>query len=109
MLKEWNIQDSDMANFKGNPLDNLEPIAAAHIPIISVCGDSDQTVPYLENMDKVRTRYLELGGSVEVIIKKGCDHHPHSLTDPTPVVNFILRQQPEYQAYQHVNLRGSMQ
>jgi lysophospholipase L1-like esterase/pimeloyl-ACP methyl ester carboxylesterase len=109
MLKEWNIQDSDMATFKGNPLDNLKPIAAAGIPIISVCGDSDQTVPYLENMDKARTRYLQLGGSVEVIIKKGCDHHPHSLTDPTPVVNFILRQQPEYQAYQHINLRGSMQ
>ncbi|MDD4590580.1 MAG: alpha/beta fold hydrolase [Parabacteroides sp.] len=109
MLKEWDLQESDMANFKGNPLENLEPIAAEHIPIISVCGDSDQTVPFKENMDKVRSRYLELGGSVEVIIKKGCDHHPHSLADPTPVVNFILRQQPEYQAHQHINLRGDMQ
>ena len=84
-----------MEHFKGNPIDNLAPIAAAGIPIISVCGDSEQTVPYKENMDVVRSRYLAAGGPVEVILKKECDHHPHSLDNPEPVVDFILRQQPE--------------
>lgn len=51
LLKEWNLTDAGMEHFKGNPIDNLAPIAAAGIPIISVCGDSDQTVPYKENMD----------------------------------------------------------
>lgn len=109
LLKEWNLTDAEMEHFKGNPIDNLAPIAAAGIPIISVCGDSDQTVPYKENMDVVRSRYLAAGGPVEVILKKGCDHHPHSLDNPEPVVDFILRQQPEYEKYLHYTLRGSLQ
>ena len=101
LKKEWNLTDAGMEHFKGNPIDNLAPIAAAGIPIISVCGDSDQTVPYKENMDVVRSRYLAAGGPVEVILKKVCDHHPHSLDNPEPVVDFILRQQPEYEKYIH--------
>lgn len=109
LLKEWNLTDAEMEHFKGNPIDNLAPIAAAGIPIISVCGDSDRVVPYKENMDVVRSRYLAAGGPVEVILKKGCDHHPHSLDNPEPVVDFILRQQPEYEKYLHYTLRGSLQ
>ena len=46
---------------------------------------------------------------MEVILKKECDHHPHSLDNPEPVVDFILRQQPEYEKYIHYNVRGSLQ
>ena len=66
-------------------------MAEANIPIISVCGDSDEAVPFEQHMDIIRKRYLELGGTVRVITKLGCGHHPHSLTDPTPIVNFILK------------------
>lgn len=109
LLSEWNLTDADMEHFKGNPIDNLAPIAAAAIPIISVCGDSDETVPYEKNMDIIRSRYLAAGGPVEVIVKKGCGHHPHSLENPEPVVNFILRQQPEYEKHLHYSIRGSLQ
>lgn len=108
MLKEWELTDEEMASFKGNPADNLAPLAEAGIPIISVCGDSDRVVPFRENMDVVRSRYLTLGGPVEVIIKPGVDHHPHSLENPEPVVDFILRHQPEYEKYLHYNVRGSL-
>lgn len=109
LLEEWNLTDEQMNDFKGNPIDKLAPIAQAGIPIISVCGDSDQVVPFKNNMDVIRSRYLSLGGNVEVIIKPGCDHHPHSLDNPEPVVNFILRNQPEYQTNQHFTARGSLQ
>lgn len=108
LLKEWGLTDVGMEHFKGNPIDNLAPIAEADIPIISVCGDSDRTVPYKENMDVVRTRYLAAGSPVEVILKEGCDHHPHSLDNPEPVVDFILRHQPAYKKYLHYNYRGSL-
>lgn len=108
-LNEWGLKEEDMGNFKGNPIDNLEPLAKARIPIISVCGDSDKTVPFNENMDVVRTRYMALGGPVEVIIKPGVDHHPHSLDNPEPVVDFIKRNQPAYKKYQQINMRGSLQ
>lgn len=92
----------------GNPVDQLAPLAKAGIPVISVCGDSDKVVPYSENMEVVRNRYARLGGLVEVILKPGCDHHPHSLDDPQPVVDFILRYQPGYGKFQHIQERGSL-
>ncbi len=109
LLQEWQLTDEEMNNFKGNPIDNLEPIAKAGIPIISVCGDSDTVVPFKENMDVVRSRYVALDGLVELIIKPGVDHHPHSLENPQPVVDFILRHQPSHEEYLHCNVRGSLQ
>lgn len=108
LLKEWKLTDGQMNTFAGNPIDRLAPLAQAGIPIIGVCGDSDKVVPYGENMEVVRNRYSGLGGSVEVILKPGGDHHPHSLDDPRPVVDFILRNQPGYGKFQHIRERGSL-
>ena len=30
---------------------------------------------------------------MKVILKPGVGHHPHSLKDPTPIVDFILQNQ----------------
>lgn len=108
MLKEWQITDQEMNQFKGNPVDNLSVLAQAGIPIMAVCGDSDQVVPLKDNMHIVYTRYLALGGPVEMILKPGVDHHPHSLEKPEPVVDFIVRNQPEYKKYQHIVPRGNL-
>lgn len=107
-LTEWQITDQEADNFKGNPIDHLQPIADAGIPIIAVCGDSDKVVPFAENMSIVAERYRSLGGLVELIVKPGCDHHPHSLDNPEPVVDFIVRNQPDYQQLQVINQRGSL-
>lgn len=109
VLKEWNLTDEQMNSFTGNPIDNLKPLAEAGIPIISVCGDSDKVVPFKDNMDVVRSRYLALGGPVRVIIKEGCDHHPHSLDNPEPIADYIVSRQPEYEKHQHYTTRGSLQ
>ncbi len=82
--------DEQAVAYKANPIDNLKPLADAKLPIFAVCGDADKTVPYDENIQIVEKRYKELGGEIEVIVKPGGDHHPHSLPDPTPIVNFIL-------------------
>lgn len=90
-IKDYHFtSEQEMMEFKGNPIDILAPIAAAHIPILHVCGDADTTVPKAENTDIVRQRYMALGGDFALIVKHGCDHHPHGLLDPTPIVNFIL-------------------
>ena len=34
--------------------------------------------------DKLRAA----GETVETILKPDCDHHPHSLSDPSPIVRF---------------------
>jgi alpha-beta hydrolase superfamily lysophospholipase len=69
---------------------NLKPLASAHLPILCVCGDADTIVPMKENILIVQDRYLRLGGPIRLIVKPGNGHHPHSLKDPTPIVDFIM-------------------
>ena len=89
-LKLYGLTEGTALTFKGNPLDQLEPLAKAKIPIIAVVGDADKTVPYPENTAILEQRYKALGGKIEVIVKPGIDHHPHSLKDPKPIVDFLL-------------------
>lgn len=90
-LALYGITEETLPTFKGSPLDRLEPLAKAKIPILSVCGDADQVVPLAENTAILEQRYKALGGKIEVIAKPGVDHHPHSLKDPQPIVDFLLR------------------
>jgi len=91
LLSVYGLTEEEAMKYPLNPVDNLAPLAKAKIPILSVCGDSDKVVPIEENTRLVEKRYKELGGHIEVIVKPNCDHHPHSLKDPTPIVEFILR------------------
>jgi len=34
-------------------------------------------------------RFEEAGGRITVIVKAGCNHHPHSLEDPAPIQEFL--------------------
>jgi pimeloyl-ACP methyl ester carboxylesterase len=90
-LQIFGLTEATAATFKGHPLDRLEPLAAARIPILSVCGDADTVVPLAENTAILEARYKALGGPIEVIVKPGIEHHPHSLEDPQPIVDFLLR------------------
>lgn len=90
LLRAYDFKDdSEAIASKLAPVDRLEPLAKAKIPILLVYGDSDRVVPHLENSEVVYTRYKALGGPVERIVKPGQDHHPHGLTDPRPVVDFF--------------------
>ena len=46
--------------------------------------------PVSENINLVETRYQALGGKIRVIRKPGGKHHPHSLPDPAPIVDFAV-------------------
>jgi len=93
LLNVYGFTEEQALAYKLNPVDNLTPLAKAHIPVLIVCGDADKTVPVDENVFVVEKRYKELGGEIKVIVKPGADHHPHSLKDPTPIVDFILAHQ----------------
>ncbi|ULQ51412.1 right-handed parallel beta-helix repeat-containing protein [Flavihumibacter fluvii] len=90
LLQVYGLTEQQAMVYKLNPVDNLKPIAKAKIPILSVCGDADKTVPMAENTSIAEKRYKKLGGKMKVIAKPGVDHHPHSLQDPTPIIQFIL-------------------
>ena len=86
--------DDEAKAYKLNPVDNLASMAAAKVPVLSVVGDADQVVPLPENSALVKERYEKLGGTMEMIVKPGGDHHPHSLKDPAPIVDFVLKHAP---------------
>ncbi|MBK96748.1 MAG: alpha/beta hydrolase [Planctomycetaceae bacterium] len=83
--------EQEAIEYQGNPIDNLEPLATAKVPLLHVFGDADIVVPWDENTGIVAQRYKQLGGSIELIRKAGVGHHPHGLKDSTPIVEFILR------------------
>ena len=91
LLKVYGLTEAQALAYDKNPIDTLAPLAEAAIPILAVVGSDDETVPVSENIDIVEKRYRELGGSIEVIRKPNCGHHPHSLPDPAPIVDFALR------------------
>lgn len=90
-LKVYALTEAQALEYKLNPVDNLEPLARAKIPLLHVCGEADDVVPMDENTRLLESRYKALGGPITVIAKPGVGHHPHSLKDPGPIVEFVIR------------------
>lgn len=90
-LAAWGLDENTVKDFKRNPIDRLAPLAKAGVPLLHVVGDADDVVPVKENTDILAERYRVLGGSIEIINKPGVGHHPHSLVDPAPIVEFIVK------------------
>ncbi|HWD41998.1 MAG TPA: SGNH/GDSL hydrolase family protein [Fimbriimonas sp.] len=91
LLADYGFKSEEEAlAYRKNPIDNLEALAKAHVPIIHLAADADEVVPYPENTVILAERYRKLGGSIQVMVKHGFKHHPHGLDDPTPLVEFIL-------------------
>ncbi|MBT3377434.1 MAG: hypothetical protein HN742_34475 [Lentisphaerae bacterium] len=89
-LKAYGLSEEEGLAYTGNPIDCLPPLAKAGVPLLNVCGAADNVVPVAENTAILAERYRALGGRIETIIKPECGHHPHSLKDPKPIVEFVL-------------------
>ncbi|HEY1581286.1 MAG TPA: prolyl oligopeptidase family serine peptidase [Terracidiphilus sp.] len=84
----------DAVTYRGNPIDNLAPLARYRVPLLHVVGDADLSVPLKENTRVLEERYQALGGDVQIIVKHGVGH-VHGLDDPTPIIQFLLAHRPE--------------
>lgn len=80
---------TDLINYRNHPIDVAPNMAKNKIPVIIVSGDADTVVPFNENGKFFVDLYEREGAPIEVVIKPGGDHHPHGLTDNTPIVNFV--------------------
>lgn len=89
--KAYNLSEAAARKFNQSPLDNAEKIAALKIPIIHVVGDADEVVPLNENTEPFEKRIRAAGGHITVLHKPDVKHHPHSLPNPSPILDFILR------------------
>ncbi|MDA9859383.1 ThuA domain-containing protein [Rubripirellula sp.] len=58
-----------------NPIDRLEALAQAKVPVFHTHGDQDTVVPLAANSGTVAERYKALGGSMELDVVKGQGHN----------------------------------
>ena len=57
-----------------NPVDRLEPLAKAKVPIFHVHGDEDTGVPLEPNSGEMARRYELLGGPMQLVVIPGRGH-----------------------------------
>ncbi|MHB1078531.1 MAG: alpha/beta hydrolase [Prosthecobacter sp.] len=89
-LESYGITEAQLPDFKGSPIDGLEALAAAKVPVFLVLGMKDDVVPATQHADVLETRYKALGGSVTRWEKPEEGHHPHGLHPVAPLVDAVL-------------------
>ena len=95
MLEEFMQQTgmslSELICYRNHPIDVADRLIEAKLPVFLVCGDSDTVVPYRENGELLYKKYQNAGGELTLVLKPGCDHHPHGLEDLTPLIEFAQK------------------
>jgi len=90
-LRWYGFTEDDAYKYSLTQLERAKILAEHKIPIIIVVGDKDQTVPYEDNGKLFIEEYRKTHDNIVVIIKEGCDHHPHSLENIKPIIDFIIK------------------
>lgn len=87
--------EEELKAFRGNPVDVLEPIAKAKIPIRHVISLSDTVVPPEKNTLEARRRLQKLGWDMDVVSvaegTKASNGHHFPLPEVAETVQFIQK------------------
>lgn len=86
---EFNLTPETIESFKGHPVYNFAEFFSHGIPLLLVAGDADEIVPLEENAGKMIDYCQKNNVDITYCVKPGCKHHPHSLEDVTPIVDFV--------------------
>ena len=89
----YGLDEAGLMAWADNPLDNLEALAKAKVPIYTAIGLQDKIVPPTENTFKLMQRYIELGGPFTVypmtLGEQKSDGHHFPIEQPEKIVEFI--------------------
>lgn len=91
MFAEYGLNEQTLPLFGGNPIRNLAEFFACGVPLLLVAGDADESVPFPDNAGKVIAYCKAHGIPLQCHVKHGCKHHPHSLEDVAPIVEFVCK------------------
>lgn len=76
-----------------NPVDRLEALAKAKVPLFAIHGDVDKVVPLEANSGLVRERYQKLGGTMQLIVPPGQGHNMwQGFFQSRELVEFVIAQ-----------------
>lgn len=85
--------EAEAKTFQNNPIDQLEALVAARVPILHTISLQDKIVPPEENALLLVDRYIRLGGSATVMPcssgEQKLEGHHYEIDDPEAVVAFI--------------------
>ena len=73
-----------------NPIDNLEPLAQAHVPLLHIHGDADKLVPLDPNSTATVERYRAMGGAIELKVMAGSVHGGTEFFTDQAALEFLL-------------------
>jgi len=98
LLNQYGITEAEALVSKDIPLEKLEILAKANIPILHVVSTNDTVVPPEENTLILEKKYRALGGRVTVLANQNGTEKSHGhhfpLDDPKRCANFILENTP---------------
>ncbi|QEM11229.1 SGNH/GDSL hydrolase family protein [Mucilaginibacter rubeus] len=62
----YHFTEQQALDYKDNPIDNLDGLAAFKVPVMHIIGINDQVVPNADNTNILAQRYTALGGPMMV-------------------------------------------
>ncbi|MBP3495899.1 MAG: prolyl oligopeptidase family serine peptidase [Clostridia bacterium] len=89
VYQEYTLTEETLEIFKGHPIENLKEFFELNIPLLLVAGGSDEVVPFEENSGKMIEYCKNNNIDIISIVKPECKHHPHSLENVQPIIDFI--------------------
>ena len=89
VYEEYSLTPETIESFNGHPIENLPEFFALGIPLMVVAGKIDSVVPFERNAGRLLGYCEKNNISTVSVVKPMCDHHPHSLEDVTPIIDFI--------------------
>ena len=88
-LREYCLSDATYEIFRASPVDRIEEYFSHKIPTLLVAGCADEAVPFDKN-GKLLIDYCEKNDiDLTYYLKPECKHHPHSLEDVKPIIDFF--------------------
>jgi lysophospholipase L1-like esterase len=92
LKKDFNLAYvGQLGALKASPLDKVAQIVRGAYPMLHLSADEDEALDPSKNTLLFEQKVKALGGNITVIHKPGFKHHPHSLPNPAPIVDFILK------------------
>lgn len=95
LLIELDLTEEGARTYAHNPIDLLEPLALASIPLLTAISLNDEIVPPTENTLVLAERYRSLGGNIQLIqVAEGTAQssgHHFAHPDPLRCADFIER------------------
>ena len=95
-LAAWDLTEDTCDAYVKSMQERIDTMVYSQMPLALVYGMVDTVVDYTRNSLVLENAYKAaaeegMEAPMLVIAKPDCDHHPHSVDDPTPVVEFLTQ------------------